>query len=138
MRGTGIIRRIDDLGRIVIPSSVREATGLEEAGTPVEFFINNNSVVLQRYDSETVNTEISTTFLGDGTAIVTQNVDGELYVITAEYFNDILEDMKNKRCFVPADDAPVFFAAWHGKPLNPHCYHDFLSLLEYITKEFVR
>ncbi len=133
MRGTGIIRRIDDLGRVAIPRSVREAAGLDETGTPVEFFTNNNSIILQRYDPETVNTEISTAFLGSGTAIVTQNADGELYLITAEYFNDILEDRGNKRCFVP-DDAPVFFAAWHGKPLNPHCYHDFSSLLEYIKK----
>lgn len=50
MRATGIIRRIDDLGRVAIPKSVRETTGLTEAGTPVEIFTGNNSVVLQKYD----------------------------------------------------------------------------------------
>lgn len=58
MRATGIIRRIDDLGRVVIPKSVRERTGLTEAGTPVEIFTCNNSVVLQRYDPQAVDTEI--------------------------------------------------------------------------------
>lgn len=58
MRATGIIRRIDDLGRVVIPKSVRERTGLTEAGTPVEIFTSNNSVVLQRYDPQAVDTEI--------------------------------------------------------------------------------
>lgn len=58
MRATGIIRRIDDLGRVVIPKSVRERTGLMEAGTPVEFSTSNNLVVLQRYDPQAVDTEI--------------------------------------------------------------------------------
>lgn len=58
MRATGIIRRIDDLGRVVIPKSVRERTGLTEAGTPVEIFTSNNSVVLQKYDPQAVDTEI--------------------------------------------------------------------------------
>lgn len=58
MRATGIIRRIDDLGRVVIPKSVRERTGLMEAGTPVEISTSNNLVVLQRYDPQAVDTEI--------------------------------------------------------------------------------
>lgn len=135
MKGTGIIRRIDDLGRVVIPRSVREATGLKEEGTSVEFFTNNNSVVLRRYIPDAVNTAISTTFLGNGTVIVTQAVSGELYVITAEYFDDILDDWNGECNFVPVNDAPVFFAAWNGKPLNPHCYHDFSSLIKYMKKE---
>lgn len=35
MRATGIVRRIDDLGRLVIPSEVRTRLGLKP-GSPVE------------------------------------------------------------------------------------------------------
>lgn len=137
MNGTGIIRRIDDLGRVAIPTAVREVAGLSEEGTPVEFFTNNNSVVLRKYVPDTVNTSISTTFLGNGTVIVTRNEWGELYVITAEYFQDILDDWNGDCNFIPANNAPVFFAAWNSKPINPYCYHDFLSLLEYMKKELM-
>lgn len=37
MRATGIVRRIDDLGRIVIPREIRKALGIQE-GEPFEIF----------------------------------------------------------------------------------------------------
>ena len=52
MESTGIIRRIDDLGRIVIPKSVREKIfGTVEAatGSPVEFLINDGTIILKPY-----------------------------------------------------------------------------------------
>ena len=48
MRATGIIRRIDDLGRVVIPKEVRRQLRIRE-GDPLELFIENNSVVFQKY-----------------------------------------------------------------------------------------
>lgn len=72
---------------------------------------------------------IITNFPGNGTFIVTENANGEIYTISAEYFNDILADWEGECTFVPANDARVFFAAWNGEPLNPHSYHDFESLL---------
>lgn len=35
MNSTGIIRRIDDLGRVVVPRDMRKSFGLQE-GTPLE------------------------------------------------------------------------------------------------------
>ena len=37
MKATGIIRRIDDLGRVVIPKEIRRTLGLHE-GDPMEIF----------------------------------------------------------------------------------------------------
>ena len=37
MRATGIIRRVDDLGRIVIPREIRRVLKISE-GCPLEFF----------------------------------------------------------------------------------------------------
>ena len=73
---------------------------------------------------------IAVNFCGNGTAIVTENVDGEIYMITAKYIQDILDDWNGDCNFVPANDARVFFAAWNGRPVNPHCYSDFESLLK--------
>ena len=53
MKSTGIVRRIDDLGRIVIPipREVRNRYKITE-GTPLELFIDDktNRIILQRYE----------------------------------------------------------------------------------------
>ena len=39
MRATGIIRRIDDLGRVVVPKEIRKYVGIKE-GDPLEIFVD--------------------------------------------------------------------------------------------------
>lgn len=48
MRITGLIRRIDDLGRIVIPKEIRrQVFGRTDAtGEPMEIFIDGENIVL--------------------------------------------------------------------------------------------
>ena len=43
MKATGIIRRIDDLGRVVIPKEIRSNMRIKE-GDPLEIFIENEMV----------------------------------------------------------------------------------------------
>lgn len=46
---TGIVRRIDELGRIVIPKSIREACGIEE-NMPLEIsYADDGSITLTPY-----------------------------------------------------------------------------------------
>lgn len=44
MKATGIIRRIDDLGRVVIPKEIRRTLHIRE-GDPLEVFMDNNGCV---------------------------------------------------------------------------------------------
>ena len=50
MKATGIVRRIDDLGRVVIPKEVRRSLRIHE-GDPLEIFIDSaeNMLCLKRY-----------------------------------------------------------------------------------------
>ena len=48
MKATGIIRRLDDLGRIVIPRDVRRQLRFRE-GDPLELFIEKNGVLFKKY-----------------------------------------------------------------------------------------
>lgn len=48
MKATGIVRRIDNLGRIVIPKEVRKRFDLEEMD-PVEVFTEDQTIVLRKY-----------------------------------------------------------------------------------------
>lgn len=45
---TGMIRRVDDLGRIVIPKNIREELNIED-GEPMEFFLQENCIGLKKY-----------------------------------------------------------------------------------------
>jgi len=51
MKAIGIVRKLDQLGRIVIPMEVRRARGWEE-GTPIEMFSTEKGLVLQEYGAE--------------------------------------------------------------------------------------
>lgn len=57
MRTTGIVRRIDDLGRIAIPREVREILNMEY-GESLEFFIDKNCVILKKYHITPIKDEI--------------------------------------------------------------------------------
>lgn len=49
MKATGIVRRIDDLGRVVIPKEIRRTLRIRE-GEPLEIFTENNGeVIFKKY-----------------------------------------------------------------------------------------
>lgn len=50
MKATGIVRRVDELGRVVIPKEIRRSMHVRE-GDPLELFVdhNNNCVCLKKY-----------------------------------------------------------------------------------------
>lgn len=49
MKATGIVRRIDDLGRVVIPKEIRRTLKIKE-GDPLELFITEkDEVVFKKY-----------------------------------------------------------------------------------------
>ncbi|MBE5937967.1 MAG: AbrB/MazE/SpoVT family DNA-binding domain-containing protein [Lachnospiraceae bacterium] len=49
MRNTGIIRNLDNLGRIVIPKEMRRVLGIEEKD-PIEILIQDETIVLRKYE----------------------------------------------------------------------------------------
>ena len=49
MKATGIVRKIDELGRVVIPMELRKTFDLNE-GTPMEIFVDvNGEIILKKY-----------------------------------------------------------------------------------------
>lgn len=50
METTGVVRRIDDLGRVVIPKEIRRTLGIKD-GTSLEIFVENDMVALKKYSS---------------------------------------------------------------------------------------
>lgn len=48
MKATGIVRRIDELGRIVVPKEIRRILHIRE-GDPIEIYTDDESIVLKKY-----------------------------------------------------------------------------------------
>ncbi len=62
MKATGIVRKLDQLGRIVIPKELRNTFDLEE-GDPIEIFVDGNDIILRKYQPACI-------FCNDATDII--------------------------------------------------------------------
>ena len=47
MESTGVVRKIDDLGRIVIPKEIRKSLGIRD-GESLEIIVENNNIKLTK------------------------------------------------------------------------------------------
>lgn len=57
MRATGIIRRIDDIGRVVIPREIRRSMNIQD-GEPLEIYTDKDMVIFKKYKDFEVNYEL--------------------------------------------------------------------------------
>lgn len=48
MKNSGITRRIDELGRIVVPKELRNNLGIRD-GEPLEIYTENNAIIIKKY-----------------------------------------------------------------------------------------
>ncbi|MCP3741438.1 AbrB/MazE/SpoVT family DNA-binding domain-containing protein [Rossellomorea sp. BNER] len=51
MKATGVVRKIDNLGRVVIPKEVRVTQGLS-TGSPVEFYVDSTGIIIKPYQTD--------------------------------------------------------------------------------------
>jgi len=49
MKSTGIVRKVDELGRIVLPSELRTTLNIKEKD-PLEIFIEDSRIILRKYE----------------------------------------------------------------------------------------
>lgn len=49
MKATGIVRKIDDLGRIVLPIELRRTLGISEKDS-LEIYVDDSHIVLKKYE----------------------------------------------------------------------------------------
>ena len=60
MKATGIVRRIDDLGRVVIPKEIRRNCNIRE-GDPLEIFLDEDGAVVFRKHNPTYRDDLMDT-----------------------------------------------------------------------------
>ena len=110
MRETGIVRRIDELGRVVIPKEIRKTLRIRE-NDPLEFYTERDQLILKKYSPVSSVSEIAESIAQsiyqilekpcvitdtDAVLIVTGNKDRDWVnkTLSAE-FEKILKDRKS-------------------------------------------
>ena len=53
MKSTGIVRKVDELGRIVLPISIRQTMRINEKDS-LEIFTDDNRIILQKYHTSCI------------------------------------------------------------------------------------
>ena len=82
MKSTGIVRKIDDLGRMVIPKELRETMDINKKD-PMEIFVDNNTIILKKYEPGCL-------FCGD----VENTIQFKDKVICKSCLNEMVEDVQ--------------------------------------------
>ncbi len=62
MKSTGIVRRIDELGRVVLPIELRRTLNIDIKDS-LEIYVDNSSIILKKYEPACI-------FCGDATEVV--------------------------------------------------------------------
>ena len=52
MKATGIVRKVDELGRIVLPIELRRTLDISERDE-LEIYMENDRIILQKFDNKT-------------------------------------------------------------------------------------
>ncbi|PEI38901.1 AbrB/MazE/SpoVT family DNA-binding domain-containing protein [Bacillus pseudomycoides] len=50
MKSTGVMRKVDELGRVVIPKELRRTLAIQEK-TPLEIYVKGEKIILKKYEA---------------------------------------------------------------------------------------
>ena len=87
MKSTGIIRRVDELGRVVIPMEIRNQFNIVEKD-PIEIYVEGSCIVLKKYEPNCI-------FCGNTKNLV-EYKDKLVFDKCTSLLNSLQEDSKNK------------------------------------------
>lgn len=74
--------------------------------------------------------KVVTHILDKKVVIITENSDGTVYTVEADFIKNVIDDWDGRKSFVPEDGARVLFASVNQVPISPYRYTDFESLIE--------
>ena len=91
MKSTGVVRRIDDLGRIVIPKEIRKTLRIKD-GESVEIFLNSNNIVLKKYSPM----ESLSDFYKDYVESICSELGNNIMIVDRDKIIAVSGDLKKK------------------------------------------
>ena len=112
MKATGIVRRVDVLGRVVVPKEIRKILGISE-GDPLEIFTEKDGIILKKYSPLSNMDEIANdvanalsrqtgkcVFICDKDVVISASGLGVKEILGTEISKQILELILNKQTLV--------------------------------------
>lgn len=119
MKATGIVRKIDDLGRIVIPKEIRKKMKIREGATLEIFIDDNNGIVLNKYEpmgdilnlSENITKMVANIcelncLITDSEKVIATNGTIKKEYIRKNISTDIIKIMYERICFESKNEFP--------------------------------
>ncbi len=104
MKETGVVRRIDDLGRIVIPKEIRRTLKIND-GDNLEIYVTDDSIILKKY-----------CFLNNS-------------LIVAQKFADIFYKLYHKDILITDNDNVIAASKGLGYYINKPLSDDIIGLI---------
>lgn len=114
MKSTGIVRRIDDLGRVVIPKEIRKNLKIKE-NESLEIFIDGDNIILKKYSNLTDKEKVFNDYISvlnditgneiiitDRDKVLVSSKKNEKYI--GREISDYLNDVLNSRNRVLSND----------------------------------
>lgn len=105
MRSTGIVRRIDDLGRVVIPKEIRRTLKIKE-GDPLELYVNDGMVCFKKYSPDNLTDlaeEVRSTLAKVGIKTQVYDSDGDALTNAKQFHRDV--DIDSNRWYAITNDS---------------------------------
>lgn len=85
MKATGIVRKVDSLGRVVLPKGLRKIYNIRENQTALEIYVDGEEIILKKYDPACV-------FCGEAKGVT--SFKGKL--VCKDCLENIKESLANK------------------------------------------
>ena len=80
MKSTGIVRKLDELGRVVIPKEIRNKLDIEEKD-PIEIYLDGTSIILRKFETGCIFCNNSKDLVSFKDKLVCKNCSKELNIL---------------------------------------------------------
>lgn len=77
MKATGIVRKVDELGRIVIPIELRRTMGID-IKDPLEIFVDGEKIILRKYEPTCIFSGSAENLINFKGKMISKDILGEL------------------------------------------------------------
>jgi AbrB family transcriptional regulator, transcriptional pleiotropic regulator of transition state genes len=91
LKSTGIVRKVDELGRVVIPIELRRTLGIGEKDA-LEIYVDGDNIILRKYEPRmacmiTGQINEDNLVLNDGKMVLSQDAIKDLLPLFEDYLN---------------------------------------------------
>lgn len=137
MKTTGVVRRIDELGRIVIPKEIRKNMRIK-TGDSLEIFLNDDDIVLKKYSPIETLENILDNYVDTFNQVLKHNIivtDRDKVIaisgnLKKKYFGKSISDftdrsIERRDSFVERQKKSVNFV----EDIDEFCYYSFSSIV---------